>query len=152
MVGLAARADWSYIDHADPMNSGKIKHAMLVSENQFTLDFPYQGLNFATLHIQQQGKSRHEVAVSIEKGQILCRHGNCDIKVRFDDAKPVTFEGAPQADHDPKFAYLKSTDSARFVASSLKAKRILVQVTLYRQGSPLLEFVSAIPFAWPTKK
>ena len=150
IVALSARADWNYEDHPDRMTSGTIKHAIIGSENSLALGFPYSGPNYGSLHIHQAGKSRLHAAVKIQKGQVLCHHDNCSITVRFDDAKPVEFEGALGDDGRPTAVYF--VNPGRFVARAIKAKSILVRVNLFHEGAPVLEFKSEVPLVWALKK
>lgn len=142
-----AQDGWEYREETDKMTSKVNKFAILVSTSSLSLSSPYQGLNHAYLHVRQRAGSPPEVLLTITKGQMMCRSFSpCAIKVRFDDAPPVTFRGVGSSDHDPKVAFIES--ESKFIAAASKAKTILVQTEIFHNGAPIMEFKTGAPLVW----
>jgi len=98
---------------------------------------------------KREDKSTPEVYFLVDKGQILCpSYGDgCQVTVRFDQAQPVRFGGIGSSDHSSTEVFIR--DSSRFIASASKAKKILIQVTMFQAGRQTLEFTTTEPLpAW----
>jgi hypothetical protein len=147
----AQAGQWRYQDDMDQM-TGKASHiASIDSNNSLDLSSPYSGQNNGHLFVRKHPKYGTDVIFSIDKGQLLCRtYDPCDISVKFDGKAPMKFKGVPPADHDSTTAFLSSP--LKFIANARKAKKILVQVTIYRSGSPILEFTSPVELVWTAGK
>lgn len=142
-----AHADWIYEDSTDKMTGKSSRHAAIASVNSLALGFPYAGQNKGLLLVRQHPKHGLAVIFRVEKGQILCsNYRGCDINVRFDDGQPVRFSGTESADHSSEMVFINN--ESRFIAAATKAKRILVQVNMYQNGAPVLEFQTAKPLEW----
>lgn len=147
-TSFIASASWDYAEETDAMTSKRTVIAYLQSSNTLDLDFPYKGKNHGVLQVRQHPKYGLDVIFSVEKGQLQCnRYQGCAIEVRFDDGPAMTFSANEPADNSSTHVFLQN--AKRFIASASKAKRILVQVTMFRNGSPVLEFRSANPLVWP---
>lgn len=146
----ASAEAWKYESETDKM-SGKVERtAHLVSTNSLDLQFPYSGPNYGHLVVRQHPEWGLDVYFSVNKGQLMCRrYSPCKIKVKFDDDAPITFNGSPPDDLDSKFAFLSSPKN--FIAKAQKAKTILVQLTIYRNGVNTLEFNVESPLVWDKK-
>ena len=146
-VPVLAQDGWVYKEETDKMTSKVNKYAILVSTSSLSLSSPYQGQNYAALRVRQRAGSSPEVMLTITKGQMMCRSFSpCAIKVRFDDAPPVTFRGVGSSDHDPTVAFIES--ESKFIAAAAKAKTILVQTEIFHNGAPIMEFKTSAPLAW----
>lgn len=149
LVGLV-HADWQYLAQEDKMTGKPSKRAYLESNNTLALDFPYNGRNHGILQVRKDPKHGTNVLVRVEKGQILCRsYEPCTISVRFDSAQPVRFSGVGSGDHDSKIVFFNS--EPKFIAAAKKAKKILIQLTMYQAGEQVLEFQSSKPLEWNDK-
>lgn len=144
---LCASADWSYLQVVDDMTSQSVDTARIDSKNSLALAPPYQGLNHGSLMVVKDKKIGFGMMLSIEKGQVICDsyHG-CSVAFRFDDAQPIKFHAIRTADYSS--TNLVFRDGRRFVAAAAKAKRILVQITMYQAGEKVLEFQTANPLQW----
>lgn len=143
-----AFADWSYSKDVDPMSGNVVTSGRIKSTNSLDLEFPYKGQNYGALTIIQRQKQGPSVLLSIQKGQIICRsYENCSVNVRFDESPAMTFSGSPSVDHDPKYLFIGNEQ--KFIARATKAKKILVQVTIYQSGANILEFSSSAPLNMP---
>lgn len=146
-VPALAQDGWVYKEETDKMTSKVNKSATLVSMSSLSLSSPYQGPNYAQIHVRQRAGSSPEVLLMITKGQLMCRSFSpCAIKVRFDEAPPVTFRGVGSSDHDPTVAFI--TNESKFIAAATKAKTILVQTEIYHNGVPVMEFKTSAPLVW----
>lgn len=146
-VPAFAQDAWKYREETDKMTSKVNKHATLISTSSLSLSSPYDGLNYAHLHVRQRGGSPPEVMLTIGKGQMMCRSFSpCAIKVRFDDAPAVTFRGTGSSDHDPTVEFIES--ESKFIAGAIKAKTILVQTEIFHNGAPIMEFRTTAPLVW----
>lgn len=144
-------AAWNYGASTDQMTDAKTVHASMRSKNSLSLPFPYAGPNHGVLFVRQHPKYGLDVIVSVNKGQILCRsYDGCTVSVRFDSAKPAAFSASPSADHGSDTIFIRN--SRRFIESARRAKRILVQMTMYQAGEQVLEFESGAPLVWPPPK
>jgi hypothetical protein len=134
-----AAAQWVYSESFHKMTSKTLENAQIESANSLALDFPYKGKNHGTLWVVQLPKGRVNVAFQIEKGQLQCTsYSGCNLVIRFDDAPAVTFSATGAADNSSETIFINST--SRFIAMASKAKKIMVQPTIYKGGSPVLEF------------
>ncbi|MDH6185504.1 hypothetical protein [Polaromonas sp. CG_23.6] len=151
LVCASASAGWVYDDSTDKMTGKKTSTASIESNNSLSLAFPYQGKNFGNILVRQHPSYGLNVIFYVDKGQILCRsYAGCSVTVRFDDKPPMKFEANGSEDNDPKVIFLKG--ASRFIEAAKKAKTILVQVTMYQSGAPVLEFHSASPLDWAAPK
>lgn len=150
LVVQSAYADWEYDASIEKMTGKKNATATITSDNQLSFGFPYAGSNFGFLLVRQHPQYGLDVVVSIGKGQMLCSsYGGCPVKVKFDNAPPVTFSGNGPADHSSTSIFLDNPQ--RFIAAAKKAKKILVQFNAYQNGAPVLEFSSPSSLQWPPK-
>lgn len=139
--------NWDYSDQSDKMTSKVTKTAIVTTSSSLALAPPYSGKNNAYLLVRQAAGSPAEVLLLIDKGQMMCRSFKpCTIKVRFDEAQPMTFSGTGSSDHDPKVAFIQN--AGKFIAAASKAKTILVQTELFHNGNPVMEFKVDEPLKW----
>lgn len=145
-----AYADWQYRNDTDKMTSKAAKFAILESNNSLDLPFPYRGKNYGRLQVRQHPKFGLDVIVMVDKGQIMCSsYSGCPITVRFDDNAPIRFSGTEPADHSSDTVFVQGAQ--RFITQAQKAKRILVELTMYQAGNQVLEFHSSSPLEWSRK-
>lgn len=130
---------WSYRHEEDPM-SGKTSHvAGVMSTNQLEFDFPYNGPQYGQLFVRTHPQHGKDIIVQIEKGQILCRsYEDCTVRVRFDDAAPMSWSAVGPADNSNESVFLRNY--AGFMKRLTKAKRVRIALPVYQEGEPVLEF------------
>ena len=148
-VSAIAADTWSYKTSEDKMTSAATKVATLISDNALNLPFPYKDSeNYGFLTIRQSAGKSVDVLVSIGKGQILCPgYGDgCTVTVRFDNEKPIRFGAIGPSDHSSTVFFIHNTN--RFLTGAKKAKRILIQFTMYNAGVQTLEFNPAQSLEW----
>ena len=142
----AGAATWKYKSTLDEMSGKSGPQAYAVSDNSLKLNFPYQGPNETYIVIRDHPQDGLEVVFAIHNGQILC-HSDCSVKVRFDDGPVIEFAATRSSDQDPKVIFID--DAEKFVAAASEAKLILIQPSLYRNGTPVLRFKFSQPLRWP---
>lgn len=146
---VTAHAQWSYKDQQDEMTGKTTHQALAQSSNILDLPFPYQGYNWGYLMVRTSNRGP-QVIYSVDKGQILCpSHSGCTVKVRFDEAQPVSFSGRPANDGSSEFVFLM--DTKRFIKLATGAKTIRVQVNMYQAGAPVMTFQLPKTLSWPPK-
>lgn len=149
--GTTTRAQWKYDTDKDEMTGKTTTTATVQSSDSLALAFPYGGENRGHLTVRKHPTYGLDVIFQVTKGQIQCSsYSGCSLKVKFDDAQPVTFSGTPAADHSSNYVFLQNTKL--FLQKAAKAKRILVQATFFHGGSPILTFDAPMPLVWPPKK
>ena len=138
---------WRYDEYPDKMTGKTQSTARIESDNSLSLGFPYQGLNKGEIMVRRHPQYGLDVIVSIDKGQILCRsYDGCSIGIRFDDGKPQRFSAMPPADHSSEVVFL--SNRTKFISSARKAKKILIQLPIYQNGEPVLEFSTPVELVW----
>jgi len=130
---------WSYRTSDDKMTSRQAKFATIESENTVDFDFPYRGPQHGTLMVRDHPSHGRDVIFSIQRGQLLCRsYEDCQIKVRFDEGSPVTWNAVGPSDNSSTVVLLRN--AAGFVTRLRAAKIVRLQVPVYMQGAPVFEF------------
>lgn len=132
---------WNYRESEDKMGRGAIKRAFVYSTNQFNFDFPYSGLQSATLQLRKHPKHGKDVILTIEKGQFLCRsYDGCRVSVRFDNGRPLTYNATEPSDGDSTVLFIRNYNS--FVSKAKKSEKIYIEAEFYQEGSRVMEFNS----------
>ena len=88
-----------------------------------------------------QTEGRPVVIYSLEKGQISC-HSSCFVDVKFDDEEVTEFEARAIGDDNTSITF---KHSRVFAERAANAKRILIRVSIFRNGSPVVEFLPKPP-------
>lgn len=132
-------SQWNYQQDSDPMTSAVTRYAQVTSSNTVNFQMPYSGAQHATLLLREHPRHGKDVIMSIERGQILCRsYEDCNVLVRFDDQKPVTYSGVGPADGSSESVFIRNY--SKFLASLKKAKRVRISTNIYQEGAPVFEF------------
>jgi len=145
-IGLATSSvslagTWEYRSTSDRMTSQITSSAQISSDNSLSLSFPYQGANRGRLSVRVASDGDVSVAFAIDKGQLVFDGDECCIRMRFDDAAPQAFSIIKPNDKSANIVFIR--DHQRFIAAAFKAKRILVEMTIFRQGQQVSEFRTA---------
>lgn len=124
---------WDYASKVDKMMGTVTRTGAIGSYNSLSLDAPYNGQNTGLLYIRQSS-GRPDVRVNIMKGQILCLSvgSGCSVNVRFDDGKASRLSAVGPSDLSSTTFFIN--DVSRFLAGARKAKKILIQFTVYQKG------------------
>lgn len=130
---------WIYQKQEDKMTGGKTYTASIISSNSVSFSFPYTGLQNGTLLLRNDPKYGKDVIFRIEKGQILCNsYEGCNVLIRFDDEKPVTYSANPPTDNSSEVIFI--SNYTKFLNNLRNAKVLRISPTIYKEGSPVFEF------------
>lgn len=132
---------WEYVEDTEKMQDGKIKKAILLSENEIELDFPYQGPQRALLILRKHPRYGSDAIIHIDRGQFLCRYDNCFVNIRFDKGKSQKFSTVEPSDHSSETLFI--SNYPRFLSGLKKSKKVYVEAEFFQQGYRVLEFNTA---------
>lgn len=137
---------WQYNSLVDPMDSSTTKTAILESTNLLTLGFPYQGEQPVALIIRDQKRGGTNVILAVHRGQInMSGINGGSVLVRFDDNPPQQFGINQPSDRASTSAFMQNT--APFLAELKTAKKTLIQIEFFNNGSHTMEF-NTVGFKW----
>lgn len=133
---------WHYQSYRDPMTDRTTQTACTTSTNSAAQEPPYSTVS-ADLCVQQSAQTGLGAYIVLNgDGQILCRrYNNCTVRVRFGDGEQQSFSAAEAADGSSNMIFI--LNASRLVTAIKQANVTRVQFTLYRAGSPVLEFPTA---------
>lgn len=130
---------WNYSVSEDEMTGKKTYIARVLSEEEYELDFPYQGGTWGRLMLRHHPRHGTDVMISINSGQLHCgSFRGCKILVRFDDGEPVKFSASPPADYSHDTLFI--TPAAKFIKAVKTASKVRVELPFFQQGSRMFTF------------
>jgi hypothetical protein len=131
--------NWSYSTDEDKVRGGTSYFASTTSTNTLRQSPPYDADTTMRMIIRQSPANGTDVVLTISSGQLMCpSYEGCSGTVRFDSgpAERVSFSGPADNSSDTIFV-----DGARsFIAKLKKAKKMIVEKTVYEAGNPQFEF------------
>ncbi|MCL6306990.1 hypothetical protein QQL38_09835 [Pseudomonas syringae] len=129
---------WNYTDSEDNMSGKPVRRAYVLSTNTVDFDFPYSGVQKATLTIRKHPRWGTSVYISIEKGQFVCGYDDCNVRVRFakDNAKRVS-ASAPE---DGSSTTLFINNESSFISQARKSDKVYIEAGFYQEGNRIFEF------------
>lgn len=138
--GSASKADtWSYTTDEDKVRGGKSYFATTTSTNTVHQDPPYDSDTTMRLTVRRMPSSGTDVVLTISSGQMMCpSYEGCSGTVRFDNgpARRITFNGPADSSSDTIFVI----GAKSFIGNLKKAKKVIIEKTLYEAGNPQFEF------------
>lgn len=135
---LAGEA-WDYKTSQDSMSQKPVTTAYIGSTSRLSFDFPYGGLQQATLQLRKHPRWGQDVILQIQKGQFLCSsYDGCDVSVRFGNGKPKRFSAAEPSDNDSTYIFIRGYNS--FVSELRKVDKIYIEAQFYQEGVQTMEF------------
>lgn len=129
---------WNYQEEQDKMGRGALKIASTFSINTVSFGFPYEGEQRGILSLRSHPKQGNGVILSIEKGQFLTGIDGCEVNVRFDDDKPMTFWGNEPADQRTTVIFINGY--SKFVSRLIRAKKVMIEAPFFQEGNRIFEF------------
>ena len=130
---------WSYSQDEDKVRGGTSYFASTTSTNTIHQDPPYDAATTMRMTVRRMPSSGTDVVLTISSGQMMCpSYDGCSGTVRFDDgpAERVTFNGPADNSSDTIFV----VGAKSFIAKLRKARKVVVEKTLYEAGEPQFEF------------
>jgi hypothetical protein len=135
----AAASNWSYSTETDKVRGSHTYYASTTSTNTVHQDFPYSSTTTMDILLRKSAAYGTDVILRISSGQMMCpSYEGCSGNVRFDDgsAERIRFRGPADNSSDVVFV-----DGAKaFIGKLRKAKRVVVEKTLFQAGAPQFEF------------
>lgn len=136
----ASKADsWSYTTDEDKVRGGTSYFATTTSTNTVHQDPPYDSATTMRLTVRRMPSSGTDVVLTISSGQMMCpSYEGCSGTVRFDNgpARRITFNGPADSSSDTIFVI----GAKSFIGNLKKAKKVIIEKTLYEAGNPQFEF------------
>lgn len=140
----SASLAWQLEVEKDAMTGKEEKSATVRSPEIHDIGFPY-GRVGARLIVRKHPRFGRDVIFYATGGQIPCRsYDPCSVLVKFDDEKPMRFDGANPSDGSSNVVFVRGYD--KFVTKASRAKRVMIEVEFWKGGSRHYSFdVSGIP-------
>ena len=128
---------WEYSEKNDEMY-GECRFASIMSKN-FVMQDIY-GKTYANLTIRYTKLDGYDVFVLVSSGSLLCsRHdGTNYVMVKFDEDEPIKYVTTKPEDRSSNMLFIEK--SRAFIKRAQNAKKILIQVNLYKEGNPRFSF------------
>jgi hypothetical protein len=120
---------WSYTTDEDKVRGGTSYFASTTSTNTVHQDSPYDSETTMRMTVRRMPSSGTDVVLAISSGQLMCPS--------YDGpAQRISFSGSADNSSDTIFV-----DGAKaFVGKLKKAKKVIIEKTLYEAGEPQFEF------------
>lgn len=148
-TATVAHAQWKYEHVKNDLTDARIGFAVVTSRNQHKLAFPYQGGTKATLSVVAGAQPLEpRFLLEVNRGQLLCGPGECDVTVRFDDGPLLSYTAHPPEDMSSNYLWL--VPDSEFVDQMGKAKRLRVSLMFFQNGSLVFDFRIA-GLKWPQR-
>jgi len=131
--------NWSYSTDEDKVRGATTYYAQTTSTNGVYQGPPYDPDTKMKLMIRKAPAYGTDVILTITSGQMMCpSYEGCSGTVRFDDgpAQRVSFNGP--ADNSSEVVFVIGAKS--FITKLKKAKKVIIEKTLYQAGNPQFEF------------
>ncbi len=134
----AKKENWKYSEEENKMEGTKEFYATNTSTNKIEFEFPYDGGSTFDLLVRNLGKE-NEVVLTVSKGQFMTSIGGSEnLKVKFDDEKPMNFSYNSADDASMDVVFLNN--SAKFLKKLKTAKKVMIECTFFNAGSKVIEF------------
>lgn len=130
---------WDYSTTPDSMTQKPVTIASVGSTSRLSFDFPYGGLQQATLQLRKHPRWGQDVILQIEKGQFICNsYDGCSVSVRFGNGKPKRFSATEPSDNDSTYLFIRGYNG--FVSELRKVDKIYIEAQFYQEGNRTMEF------------
>jgi hypothetical protein len=130
---------WSYSTDEDKVRGATTYFARTTSTNSVYQEPPYDSDTTMTMTVRKSPAYGTDVILTISSGQFMCpSYEGCEGTVRFDDepAEALSFNGPEDNSSDTIFV----VGAERFIAKIKKARKVVIEKTLYEAGNPQFEF------------
>jgi hypothetical protein len=130
---------WSYSTDVDKVRGGTSYFAITRSTNTVHQDPPYDSDTTMRMTVRRMPSNGTDVVLTISSGQMMCpSYEGCSGTVRFDNgpARRISFNGPADSSSDTIFVVGAKT----FIGNLKKAKKVVIEKTLYEAGEPQFEF------------
>ena len=134
-----ASGGWTYSSDDDKVRGGTTFFASTTSTNSVYQAPPYDSSTTMKIMLRESPAGGTDVMLIVSSGQLMCpSYEGCSGTVRFDNglAQRISFNGPEDNSSDTIF--VEGAES--FIAKLKKAKRVVIEKTLYEAGNPQFEF------------
>lgn len=128
------KSSWDYSESIDEMTGHDIELAKVSSVN-VTLSGKWKSGN---LIIRQHPRLGVDAYFTINDGQFVCGDNGCDILIRFDSNKPVSYEAIRTNDQSGSAIFIKEKDD--FIDRLRCARRLRIEATFFHEATRIMEF------------
>jgi hypothetical protein len=133
--GSVLADSWQYSEKKDEFEGSTSKRATVKADNTVDLPFPYNAAPISGfLTIAKTSKGNLGVIVGVTNGQLICDFGNCQIKAKFDDNAPKTFNVSQSNASKNKAFIMQSGDVASFMDAIKTSKQTVFRLQFYQEG------------------
>lgn len=129
---------WNYADSEDNMSGKLVRQAYVMSINTVDFNFPYRGVQRATLTIRKHPRWGTSVYVAIKKGQFVCGYDDCDVGVKFSKGNSRRMSASEPDDHSSNLLFISNASS--FITQARKSDKVYIEASFYQEGSRVFEF------------
>lgn len=136
-AALQKMLSWDYWKRDLDMG-GTVATARVLSQNEVSFDFPYQGVQRGELMLREHSEYGKDVILSVDRGQFLCGFRGCRVEVRFDDGESFKVRASQAADHSTEMIFLSNYSKLKKLIS--KSTTMRVKADFYQEGSRVFEF------------
>ena len=132
-----AKKTWEVVVSKDDMRGTELKWLAVRSENNASLEFPYDGQNKLQLDVLDSKTNSPRIFLTIDKGQYDCDSYGCSAYVKFGNSpvQSITFIPHNTSGGDGTILKLKSGGEEAFMSNIRNFKKITVELPFYRQGT-----------------
>lgn len=132
-------ASWSYSEDIDKVRGATSYYARSTSTNTIHQNPPYDSETSMTLTVRRAPAYGTDVILTISSGQMMCpSYEGCSGTVSFDGGSPQRISFAGPADNSSDTIFVEG--AASFIAKLKKAKKLVIEKTLYEAGDAQFEF------------
>ncbi|MEV5021389.1 hypothetical protein MRBLMA1_001211 [Sphingobium sp. LMA1-1-1.1] len=130
---------WHVLRQPDPIRGGDSLAMVVESENGHDFAWPYQGGSKLRLWLARNAAGGEGAIIELTNGQLVCSPSiPCSALVRFDERPARRFRLGLMEDFSPN--RLRIVDGEEFARELISAHRLVVEVTVFREGTPQFSF------------
>ncbi|TPG48087.1 zinc-ribbon domain-containing protein [Sphingomonas glacialis] len=135
----AADGPWAYSTTEDKVRGSTTYYARTTSTNTIHQNPPYDSDTSMGMAVRKSRSDGTNVVLTISSGQMMCpSYEGCSGTVSFDGGPAQRIRFAGPADHSSETIFVEGAKS--FIAKLKKAKKVVIEKTLYEAGNPQFEF------------
>lgn len=135
----ATGINWNYSNDVDKVRGSTSYYATTISTNTIYQDPPYEPDTSMKLTVRRAPAFGTDVVLTISSGQLMCpSYEGCHGTVSFDGGPAQSVDFAGPADNSSDTIFVEG--AVGFIAKLKKAKKVVIEKTVYEAGNPQFEF------------
>lgn len=135
----AADGPWTYSTTEDKVRGSTTYYARTTSTNTINQNPPYDSDTSMGIAVRKSLSDGTNVLLTISSGQMMCpSYEGCSGTVSFDGGPAQRIRFAGPADSSSDTIFVEGAKS--FIVKLKKAKKVVIEKTLYEAGNPQFEF------------